>query len=282
MIKVSRGFSKGNHKRGVVEHVVSFSPEGLYHLTGDHRLSGISHVMVAERDDGAARFYGAEHSNQQEAYREIVRAAGFEPVGFYKITKRDAPDKANGGRKPIGARAQQGQITVRAAGMHYWDKTVSQLLGVEPSECRTGEGFIEVIMADELQLTEPHDGQPARFYPPEAVEEEACVDEPFNGLTPAEAERLYLVIEEAAEVQHIAAKILRHGYMSYHPLDETRTPNESLLVDEMYDLIAALNLLAFGEDINLACEKRAADAMIRKLDYCHHQQDILKKLDSED
>ncbi len=41
----------------------------------------------------------------------------------------------------------------------------------------------------------------------------------FNRLTPAEAERLAMLAEEAAEVIQIVGKILRHGYASYHPDD---------------------------------------------------------------
>lgn len=38
-----------------------------------------------------------------------------------------------------------------------------------------------------------------------------------NNLTPAEAECLAILIEECAEVQQIACKILRHGYDSCNP-----------------------------------------------------------------
>ena len=34
---------------------------------------------------------------------------------------------------------------------------------------------------------------------------------PFNGLTPAEAERLALLMEECGEVVQIIGKVLRHG-----------------------------------------------------------------------
>ena len=39
----------------------------------------------------------------------------------------------------------------------------------------------------------------------------------FNQLTPAEAERLALLLEELGEAQQAIGKILRHGYASTHP-----------------------------------------------------------------
>jgi hypothetical protein len=50
----------------------------------------------------------------------------------------------------------------------------------------------------------------------------------FNRLTPAEAERLALLLEELGEAQQIIGKILRHGYESYHP-DDPETTNRTLL-----------------------------------------------------
>ena len=59
----------------------------------------------------------------------------------------------------------------------------------------------------------------------------------FNGLSPAEAERLAMLAEECGEVIHIVGKILRHGYDSYHPADPTVT-NRDLLGRELTDLLA--------------------------------------------
>jgi hypothetical protein len=38
-----------------------------------------------------------------------------------------------------------------------------------------------------------------------------------NGLSPAEAERLAMLAEEAGEVVQACMKVLRHGYGSYNP-----------------------------------------------------------------
>lgn len=58
-----------------------------------------------------------------------------------------------------------------------------------------------------------------------------------NVLTSAQEERLYLLIEECAEVQHAATKILRHGMASHNP-DAIRAPsNRESLERELGDLL---------------------------------------------
>lgn len=73
-----------------------------------------------------------------------------------------------------------------------------------------------------------------------------------TNLTEAEIERLVILIEEAAEVQQIASKILRHGYGSYNPFDEKKTPNRELLNKEIGDLQSAIDMLSDYHDINEA------------------------------
>jgi len=58
----------------------------------------------------------------------------------------------------------------------------------------------------------------------------------FNKLTPAEAERLAILVEECGEVIHMCGKILRHGYESYNPYDPSCTTNRTLLAYELGDL----------------------------------------------
>lgn len=64
---------------------------------------------------------------------------------------------------------------------------------------------------------------------------------PFNGLTPAEAEALTILAEEASEVVKAAMKILRHGKA---PTDHSVKPsvtydNLAALQGEMLDMVAA-------------------------------------------
>ena len=100
-------------------------------------------------------------------------------------------------------------------------------------------------------------------------------DLPFNDLSPAEVERLSMLIEECAEVQHIATKILRHGYNSYHPADEDQTTNRELLHRELVDLRAIQNVMNDCQDIEevhgLGSEVRST--RLGKFRYTHHQDE---------
>lgn len=62
----------------------------------------------------------------------------------------------------------------------------------------------------------------------------------MNNLTPAQIERLAILIEECSEVQQIACKILRHGYDSKNPLIDDSLTNRQLLQNEMGDLLFAI------------------------------------------
>ncbi len=55
----------------------------------------------------------------------------------------------------------------------------------------------------------------------------------FNGLHPAEAERLALLIEECGEVVQAASKVLRHGYKSYDPTVRGGPDNQEALAKEI-------------------------------------------------
>ena len=93
----------------------------------------------------------------------------------------------------------------------------------------------------------------------------------FNGLTPAQAERLGMLVEECGEVIQIAGKILRHGYDSYHPNDPTTT-NRHLLVLELRDVNAVLKAMARDELINANINTGVEDIWAKKLRYAHHQE----------
>lgn len=99
--------------------------------------------------------------------------------------------------------------------------------------------------------------------------------EHFNGLTPAEAERLAMLAEEAAEVNQIAMKILRHGYESFHPDDPQRVTNRRLLEKELLDTFAVHLAMIRAGDVRSPgdLETSAAEQWEKKLRYTHHQRD---------
>ncbi len=64
----------------------------------------------------------------------------------------------------------------------------------------------------------------------------------FNGLTEAKTERLVILIEECAEVQQCACKILRHGYDIRNPKDPGGETNREALNREMGDMYHAAEI----------------------------------------
>jgi NTP pyrophosphatase (non-canonical NTP hydrolase) len=69
-----------------------------------------------------------------------------------------------------------------------------------------------------------------------------------NKLTNAEAERLYLLLEEMAEVQQLIGKILRHGYESRWPLEGPT--NRERLEQEIADVLVIVEMLLQNEDLD--------------------------------
>ncbi|TAN40779.1 MAG: hypothetical protein EPN22_16915 [Nitrospirae bacterium] len=93
----------------------------------------------------------------------------------------------------------------------------------------------------------------------------------YNNLSPAEAERLALLLEELGEAQQAIGKILRHGYESYHPLAPSPT-NREMLEREIGDIIFALGFMEDAGDLNRQsiCDHKNNKAVnVRK--YLHHQ-----------
>lgn len=97
------------------------------------------------------------------------------------------------------------------------------------------------------------------------------MSEHFNGLTPAEAERLAMLSEECGEVIQIIGKILRHGYDSYHP-DDPGVTNRDLLGKELIDLAAVESEMIVLGDIPSRLYGCLGRAWLRKLRFTHHQE----------
>lgn len=69
----------------------------------------------------------------------------------------------------------------------------------------------------------------------------------FNGLTPGEAERLALLIEECGETIQAATKVLRHGYESCYP--GTETTNRMMLEKEIGHVGNAIEMMCVAEEL---------------------------------
>ena len=94
----------------------------------------------------------------------------------------------------------------------------------------------------------------------------------FNQLTPAEAERLAMLAEEAAEVIQVIGKILRHGYESSHP--NRVTTNREDLQSEIADFQNVCWAMEGSGDIDKdKIEWAAKRSFLRKARYTHHQEE---------
>lgn len=92
----------------------------------------------------------------------------------------------------------------------------------------------------------------------------------FNGLTPAEHERLAMLVEEAAEVVQIVGKILRHGYESKHPDNMNGPTNRQMLENEIADFYAIAGVMEDVKDVTVEGEV-VRQAIKKKRRYTHHQ-----------
>jgi NTP pyrophosphatase (non-canonical NTP hydrolase) len=95
--------------------------------------------------------------------------------------------------------------------------------------------------------------------------------EHFNGLTPAEAERLAMLIEECGEVITAATKILRHGFGSHHP-DRPNIRNRQDLERELGDVFAVVTRMMAANDIDPnACDESENAKLAKFTRFTHHQ-----------
>lgn len=96
----------------------------------------------------------------------------------------------------------------------------------------------------------------------------------YNGLTPAQDERLAKLAEECAEVIKAVCKIFRHGYESRDPTKQASLTNRRDLEFEVANVTNATTALVLAGDLdarritNFAFEEKG-----RVNDYMHHQGD---------
>lgn len=97
------------------------------------------------------------------------------------------------------------------------------------------------------------------------------MSEHFNKLTPAEAERLALLLEEMGECQQAIGKILRHGYESKHPNKMDGPTNRESLEREVGDVLHAIWLMMKRDICEKAIEERRHVKSVTVQLYLHHQ-----------
>jgi NTP pyrophosphatase (non-canonical NTP hydrolase) len=100
--------------------------------------------------------------------------------------------------------------------------------------------------------------------------------EHFNGLTPAEAERLAILAEEAGEIVQAVGKILRHGYESYNPTTVRQIPNRRHLEIECGDIAAVIHDMCRQGDMQPGFIDTQRESKLARLEagtlYLHHQK----------
>ena len=96
----------------------------------------------------------------------------------------------------------------------------------------------------------------------------------FNSeLTPDQAERLFLLAEEAAEVIQAVTKILRHGYESHNPDKPEDGTNRDQLRREYIQFAAVGSQMIHEGDFAKGSVLELRQAWRKKLRYTHHQGD---------
>jgi hypothetical protein len=96
--------------------------------------------------------------------------------------------------------------------------------------------------------------------------------QPFNGLSPAEVERLALLAEEMGEAIQVVGKVLRHGYESHNPNDPERTTNRKLLMHELGDVRHSVDRMCDADDVSkqiIGVRARLKGQRVKQ--YLHHQ-----------
>ncbi len=99
----------------------------------------------------------------------------------------------------------------------------------------------------------------------------------FSGLSPAEIERLSLLMEECGEVIQAAAKVLRHGWKSVNPIlrDQLKhaPTNRDSLAKEIGQLHFAMDLVA-THDVDPGSIVRATNHKRDTIkQWLHHNKD---------
>lgn len=92
----------------------------------------------------------------------------------------------------------------------------------------------------------------------------------FNGLTPAQTERLAILQEELAEAIQAVSKVMRHGYSSCHPRKPS-TSNKIHLQEELGHVQNSITMLVNAGDLNrTAINAHEGHKALSIKQYLHH------------
>ncbi len=100
------------------------------------------------------------------------------------------------------------------------------------------------------------------------------MNNPYNQLTDAEAERLAILSEELAEASKCIGKILRHGYESFDPTGKEPGTNREQLATELGQISAEIASIALIGDIHGGTYTNSWNKRQEKIKnkvYRHHQ-----------
>ena len=97
-------------------------------------------------------------------------------------------------------------------------------------------------------------------------------DKHFNGLNPAQAERIAMLMEEAGEIVQACGKILRHGFESYNPNDQNSSSNRQHLNKEIRDIEAIIEMMRSAHDLSGVQPSSVSSTILKKMKYTHHQE----------
>lgn len=101
-------------------------------------------------------------------------------------------------------------------------------------------------------------------------------DHNFNGLSPAETERLSIAVEEMGEAQKAIGKILRHGYESVNPFEPQSPTNRERLESELGDVrYSMISLCEAGDVSKDVIHSQAEKKRVSIVRWLHHQ--VFKK-----
>lgn len=100
-----------------------------------------------------------------------------------------------------------------------------------------------------------------------------------NRLTPAEDERLAMLLEELGESIQVIGKIQRHGYESFDPTKADPPTNRHMLEKELGDVFAIVELLVTAGDLDGGRIRGRVYPKLRKLArYEHHQSELIDSI----